>query len=72
VERFDQTPSAASLEAPGELEGIDQTLFNNSPKRTTTIVGVARGLLRYGQERGLDDEQAARSWARVTDGLEFA
>jgi hypothetical protein len=29
-------------------------------------------LLRFGQERGLDDEQAARNWARATDGLEFA
>jgi hypothetical protein len=72
VARFDETPAAASLEALSELAGIDQTLFNNSPKRTTTIIGVARGLRRYGQERNLDDEQAARGWARVTDGLEFA
>jgi len=29
-----------------------------------TIVAVAEGLLRYGRERGLSDEEAARSWAR--------
>lgn len=72
VGAFDQAPAAASLEALGELEGIDETLFNNSPKRTATIVGVARGLRRYGHERGLNDEDAARSWAQATDGLEFA
>ena len=60
------------MKALSELDGIDQTLFNNSPTRTDTIVGVARGLLRYGEERGLDNDDAARSWARVTDGLEFA
>jgi len=72
VERFDQTPAAASLDALARLDGIDQTLFNNSPQRTATIVAVAEGLLRYGRQRGLSDEEAARSWARVTDGLEFA
>jgi hypothetical protein len=72
VARFDQTPAAASLEALAAFEGIDQTLFNNSPKRTVTIVAVALGLRRYGRERGLGDDEAARSWARVTDGLEFA
>jgi len=72
VASFDQTPAAASLEALAELDGIDETLFNNSPKRTAAIVGVARGLIRYRQERGLNDEDAARAWAQVTDGLEFA
>lgn len=72
VARFEETPAAASLEALSELNGVDQTLFNNSPKRTATIVGVAQGLLRYGRERRLDEEQAVPSWARVTDGLEFA
>ena len=64
VERFDQTPAAASLDALARLDGIDQTLFNNSPRRMATIVAVAEGLLRYGRERGLSDEEAARSWAR--------
>ena len=72
VARFDRTPAARSLGALAALESIDQAMFNNSPKRTETITGVAEGLLRYGRERGLADEEVARHWARVTDGLEFA
>jgi hypothetical protein len=51
VNRFDQTAAAASLEALSVLQGIEQALFNNSPSRTATIVGIVRGLLRYAGER---------------------
>ena len=72
IERFEETPAAESLEALAALDGIDQTMFNNSPKRSATITLVAEGLLRYGSERGMVEEAAAQSWAQITDGLEFA
>src|SRR4051794_37304170 len=72
VERFEQTPAAGSFEALAKFEGVDKTMFNNSPGRTQTIGAVASSLLRFGRERDLDDENAARRWAEVTDGLEFA
>jgi len=52
--------------------GIDETFFNNSPRRLATVTGVASALARFGRERGLDDEEAVIDWTGASAGLEFA
>jgi hypothetical protein len=72
VERFDKTPAAESLRALADLQGIDERYFNNSPGRLGTVTGVARALVRYGEERGLENEEAVVAWAAASAGLDFA
>ena len=66
VEHFETTENAASLAELARLgpgEGSPEHHYPFMPGEAATIQAVAAGLVRYGEERGLDEEIAVRQWA---------
>jgi hypothetical protein len=70
VERFAASPAAESLSALATAPLDDGYPF--AGREADTIRIVAAGLVAYGQQRGLDDEEAVRAWGMETGAVEFA
>jgi hypothetical protein len=70
VERFSATPAAASLEAFAHLGPQDG--FGLMSGEARTMQDVSRGLLRFCERYGHDEESGVSHWAAFADPFEHA
>lgn len=69
VERFEDSPASASLDALAELGPPGEGLRTGEGE---TMRLVAAGLARHARGLGLNDDDGVRSWAKATSGLTLA